>query len=58
MKSDWPLGDLEQKDLKRFLKKELSIRIRIFLIVNFPMRPELVFFIAYCQLGTQNWFSL
>ena len=26
-----------------------------FFIVKFPMRPELVFFIAFSLLGTQNW---
>ena len=41
-----------------FFKKELSNRIRNFLIENFPMRPELVFFITLCLLRTQNWFFL
>ena len=41
MKSERSLGDLIKK-LKSFLKKS-SNRIGIFMIVNFPMRPELVF---------------
>ena len=57
MKSDLPLGDKEaKKSLKIFIKKELSNRIRFFLIVNLPMRPELVVFIAFSLLGTHNWF--
>ena len=37
----------ENKKVKNFLKKELSNQIRIFLIVNFPMRPELVFLLPF-----------
>ena len=39
MKSDQSLGDLKNMC---FLKKQLSNKIRIFFIVNFPMSPELV----------------
>ena len=40
MKSDLSLGDLKkQKKKKSFIKKELSKRIRFF-IVNCPMGPE------------------
>ena len=44
--------------MKSFLKKKSSNRIQIFSIVNFPMRPELVFFIVFHLLETQNWFNL
>ena len=57
MKSDLPLGDVKrQKNVQKFYKKELSNRFRIFLILKLPMGPELVFFIAFSLLGTQNWF--
>ena len=49
MKSDLSLGDLKkQKKLEKFYKKkELSDRFRIFLILELPMRPELIYFIAF-----------
>ena len=46
MKSEESLGELKKKkqnNMHNFQKKELSNRIRFFLIVNFPMRSELVF---------------
>ena len=43
MKSDLSPGDLKSKKIEKFYEKELSNRIRIFLKVNLPMRPELVF---------------
>ena len=44
MKSDQSLGDLQNMKFskKKRNSSQLSKRIRIFL-VNFPMRPELVF---------------
>ena len=52
MKSDFSLGDLKNLK-KKFFKKS---RFRIFLILKLPMRPELVFFIPFSLLGTQNCF--
>ena len=44
MKSDWSLNDLEnKKNMDSFLKKTALKLNSIFLIVNFPMRWELVF---------------
>ena len=56
MKGDYYLSDLKKKTKKceKFLKKPLSNRIRFLLIINFPMRPELVFVIAFRLLGTPN----
>ena len=57
MKSDLSLGDLKkQKKVEKFYKKKLSIRFQVFLVLKLPMRPELVFFIAFSLLETQNWF--
>ena len=44
-----------KKNLKSFLKKELSNRIRFFYC---ELPPELVSFIAFSLLGTHNWFIL
>ena len=56
MNSDLSLGDLKkQKKKKSFIKKSALKYNSIFFIVNFPMRPELVFFIACSLLKTQNW---
>ena len=55
MKRDLSLGDLKkQKKQKGFIKKELSNRFRNFLISKLPMRPELVSFMAFSLLETQN----
>ena len=57
MKADYSFRGLKKHKnvLKKiYYKKQLSIRIRIF-IVNFPMRPELVFLIFFRQLWTSNW---
>ena len=55
MKSDLSLGDLKkQKKVDKFYKKKLSSRVRIFLIMNLPVRPELVLFVAFILLETQN----
>ena len=54
MKSDLSLGDLKkQKKAEKFYKKEL-LKIRNFLILKLPMRPELVSFMALSLLDAQN----
>ena len=54
MKSDLSLGDLKkQKKVENFYRKRA---LKEFLIVNFPMKPEIVFLIAFSLLGTQIWF--
>ena len=32
-----------------------QIEFEFSFIVNFPMGPEVVFFLAFSLLGTQNW---
>ena len=52
MKGYYSLSDLKtKKKIKYFLKKQLSNRIRFFM-VTFPMRTELVFLITFLLLGT------
>ena len=42
--------------MEKFYKKKSSqIDFKFFLILKLPMRPELVFFIAFSLLGTRNW---
>ena len=55
MKSYLSRGDLKkQKKVEKFYKKKLSKKFRFFFILKLPMRPELVFFIAFSLLGTRN----
>ena len=56
MKGDYSLRDLKAKRIqkKTFLKKQLSNRIRILFIVNFPMRIEIVFLVNFRLLGTPS----
>ena len=51
MKSDFSLGDLKKQ------KKSSQIDFEFFLILKLPMRPELIFLIAFSLSGTQNWFN-
>ena len=52
MKSDKHLGDLrKQKMYEKFSKKELSKQFEFFLIVKFPMRPELVILSPSVYMG-------
>ena len=46
MKSDLSLGKTQQR-IEKFYKKRALKQNSIFFIVNLPMRPELVFFIAF-----------
>ena len=47
MKSEKSLSDLKkQKNMQNFLKKSSQIELDFF-IINFPMRPELVFLLPF-----------
>ena len=46
------------KETEKFSKKRTLKQNSIFLIVNFPMSLELVFFIAFSLLGWRNWSTL